>query len=95
MQSRQSTTSSILKLCAKIDESNDHFRNFLLPLLGNKDQEIVLNAFSKVKQNVRGERRGIEGCQLLIQAFVAIIVVALAMSKTSVLDKRSMTICRS
>ena len=52
---------------AKIDESNDHFRNFLLPLLGDKDQEKVLEVVAKVqknnrqrqvKQNVRGERRG-------------------------------------
>ena len=27
-------------LRGKVDEPNDHFRNFLLPLLGNKDQGV-------------------------------------------------------
>ena len=60
---RQPTTSLLLEtLRAKIYESNDHFLNFLLPLLGDKDQEVVAkveknNRQGQVKQNVRGERR--------------------------------------
>ena len=37
----------------KIDEPNDQFRNFLLPLLGNKDQEKVLEVVTKVEKNNR------------------------------------------
>ena len=38
-------------LRGKVDEPNDQFRNFLLPLLGNKDQEKVLEVVTKVEKN--------------------------------------------
>ena len=38
-------------LCGKADELNDQFHNFLLPLLGDKDQEKVLEVVAKVEKN--------------------------------------------
>ena len=35
-------------LRGKADDPNDQFRNFLLPLLGDKDQEKVLEVVAKV-----------------------------------------------
>ena len=40
-------------LCGKADEPNDQFRNCLLPLLGNKHQEKVLEVVTKVEKNNR------------------------------------------
>ena len=40
-------------LCGKADEPNDQFRNFLLPLLGDKGQEKVLEVVAKVERNNR------------------------------------------
>ena len=40
-------------LRGKADEPNDQFRNFLLPLLGDKDQEKVLEVVAKVEKNNR------------------------------------------
>ena len=40
-------------LRGKVDAPNDQFRNFLLPLLGNKDQEKVLEVVTKVERNNR------------------------------------------
>ena len=40
-------------LRGKTDEPNDQFRNFLLPLLGDKDQEKVLEVVAKVEKNNR------------------------------------------
>ena len=40
-------------LRGKADEPNDQFRNFLLPLLGDKDQEKVLEVVAKVQKNNR------------------------------------------
>ena len=37
-------------LRGKVDEPNDQFRNFLLPLLGDKDQEKVLEVVTKVEK---------------------------------------------
>ena len=37
----------------KVALPNDHFRNFLLPLLGDKDQERVLDVIAKVEKNNR------------------------------------------
>jgi len=37
----------------KINEPNDQFRNFLLPLLGDKDQERVLDVVAKFEKNNR------------------------------------------
>ena len=38
-------------LRGKTDEPNDQFCNFLLPLLGDKDQEKVLKVVAKVEKN--------------------------------------------
>ena len=38
-------------LRGKVDEPNDQFRNFLLPMLGDKDQEKVLEMVTKVEKN--------------------------------------------
>ena len=38
-------------LCGKADEPNNQFHNFLLPLLGDKDQEKVLEVVAKVEKN--------------------------------------------
>ena len=40
-------------LRGKINEPNEQFRNFLLPLLGDKDQEKVLDVVAKVEKNNR------------------------------------------
>ena len=40
-------------LRGKVYEPNDQFRNFLLPLLGDKDQEKVLEVVTKVEKNNR------------------------------------------
>ena len=42
-------------LRGKADEPNYQFRNFLLPLLGDKDQEKVLDVVAKVEKNNRGK----------------------------------------
>ena len=41
----------VLRLCGKVDEPNDQFRNFFLPLLGDKDLEKVLEVVTKVEKN--------------------------------------------
>ena len=70
-------------LCGKADEANNQFHNFLLPLLGDKDQEKVLEVVAKVEKNnhkkpVRQSSRPEEKpCQPLIWGFVAAIVIAL------------------
>ena len=38
-------------LRGKVDQPNDQFCNFLLPLLGDKDQEKVLEVVTKVEKN--------------------------------------------
>ena len=38
-------------LRGKVDEPNDQLRNFLLPLVGNKDQEKVIEVVTKVEKN--------------------------------------------
>lgn len=74
-------------LRGKINELNDQFRNFLLPLLGDKDQEKVLDVVAKFeKNNRRRQVRQYPGAERqaghsLIVGFVASIVTALAMSK--------------
>ena len=40
-------------LRGKVDEPNNQFRNFLLPLLGDKDQGKVLEVVTKVEKNNR------------------------------------------
>ena len=40
-------------LRGKINEPNEQFHNFLLPLLGDKDQEKVLEVVAKVENNNR------------------------------------------
>ena len=40
-------------LRGKINEPNEQFHNFLLPLLGDKDQEKVLEVVAKVEKNNR------------------------------------------
>ena len=40
-------------LRGKINEPNEQLRNFLLPLLGDKDQEKVLEVVAKVDENNR------------------------------------------
>ena len=40
-------------LRGKVDEPNDHFRNFLLALLGDKTQEKALEVVTKVEKNNR------------------------------------------
>lgn len=43
---------------AKLDRSNEQFRDFLLPLLGDKDHEKVLDVMTKVeKRNSRVVKR--------------------------------------
>ena len=38
-------------LCGKADEPNNQFHNFPLPLLGDKEQEKVLEVVAKVEKN--------------------------------------------
>ena len=38
-------------LRGKLDEPNDQFRNFIFPLLGDKDHEKVLDVVAKVEKN--------------------------------------------
>ena len=40
-------------LRGKVDDPSDQFRNFLLPLLGDKDEEKVLEVVMKVEKNNR------------------------------------------
>ena len=58
----------VCTLRGKINEPNEQFRNFLLPLLGDKDQEKVLEVVAKVdknnrcrqtRQNPGGERKAV------------------------------------
>lgn len=41
-------------LRGKMDETDERFRNFLLPLLGDKDQERILDIVSKVEKKHQG-----------------------------------------
>ena len=68
----------------KVALPNDQFRNFLLPLLGDKDQERVLDVIAKVERTIAEIRSGRiserqkEPCQpLIIGLFVVIIVIVL------------------
>ena len=42
-----------VSLSGKVDEPNNQFAKFLLPLLGDKDQEKVLEVVTKVENNNR------------------------------------------
>ena len=74
-------------LRGKTDEPNHQFRNFLLPLLGDKDQEKVLEVVAKVEKTNRRKlvrqisRPGRRARQPLIWGFFATIVIALGISR--------------
>lgn len=64
----------------KVTLPNDQFRNFLFPLLGNKDQERVLGVIAKVEKNNRRNpvRQDFRAAGRAV--FVVIIVIVLGTS---------------
>ena len=75
-------------LRTKMNQSNEQFRNFLLPLLGDKDHEKILEIVAKVEKTNRRTHGKQEGQRLLphTRFFVAIIVAVLVIPGPIVLN---------